>query len=825
MCPDDANYCPFCGTDFPETENRPSSSIGEGNTFTGGVHVDAAHSNSDERSSVRVGDNNTFTGGVHSEDKRTTTNSNNKTNSDNVNKTNSDNTTINNYWPQKSKSALLEEDLLRYRLKCKEFYKNGFISRDAEEQLRILQERLALRDEFVLPIKKEEQQKSRVPSKELSLGVIAGINNTKSIIEQNSSDAIRRHLRQLESWMQVYDDDSLRSWYYQLSSMLEPLQFTERFEKSAKDDYWHRYWAHIAFLLQNKEEKAFEASACLGVLQANHPEHDEVLLLLVGRLIQNEPIDNIKNEFNTGTLYCSPELQLLFDTVNELLGKKWSMLWEVIPGTLQVRRSGEHVVRAVHSFYANILFKSFVNAQIESGKKQREEEERISRAERERQEEINRQKGYLLKGFENVEDIDKACAELGIPYLTLQGWIKEDSSFNSKYNAIVLRIEEKRKEEAEKIRIAHETEARITQQKSQFIQLYGQNDCDFIKTCSDLTIGSDTVKMWRSSDKAFDDGLTIIEREHEKKLQDLFLQFYESNGCDLQKASAETGVGVDDVNSWRKSNKSFNEVLISIENEHVQAQKDAFIRCYKQNECNPQKTCSELGIYLRTVEKWRHEDGSFDEELKIIEKSYADLVHEEETRQKSQFIVAYKSNKGDMPKACTDTGIPIDTIREWRNSDMGFDKNLRIIKNQLLWKVFLSKVLPLILILSLSVFIVCRIQTSSQKTKMINHDYEKLIDAFNNSLSKVEKNDYGVAALEDAVKSLSEIKAFEQVHKDLQDPKYSTLRQEVMDRCDSLFVYYRTQATPTIEDPSLNQQDHMKYGKLRDSVKVIKSKL
>ena len=622
MCPDDAIFCRQCGEKFPETEKGSSVGISEGNTSTECGHLEADHSDSNDRDNMDAPNSYVNNSGDDNVTYVSKTNSDNveKTNSDN--KYNSDNTTINNYWPQKSKGELLEEDLLRYRLKCNELYKNGLISKEAEEQLHGLQVRLNLADELVLPIKKEIQQKSQVPSTELSLGVIDGINNTKSIIEQNSSNAIRRHLRKLESWMHVYNDDSLRSWYYQLSSMLDPVQFTERFEKSAKDEYWHRYWAHIAYMLQNKEEQAYEASACLGLLQANHPEHDEVLLLLVGRLIQNEPIESIENEFNTGALFCSQELQLLCDTVNELLHKKWSQLWDVIPGTFQVRWSGKPEVRPAHSFYANNLFKSFVNTQIEAGKKQREEEERISRGEHQRQEEINRQKGYLLKAFEKVEDIDKACADLSIPYLTFKKWQEEDDIFNSKYNAIVRHIEDKRNEEAEKIRIAQELEARVRQQKTQFLSQYKKNDCDFIGTCSELGLGSDVVQTWRGSDKAFDDGLTIIEREHEKKLQELFIQFYESNGCELQKASAETGVSVDIVNGWRKSNKSFNEVLISIENEHVQAQKDAFVKYFDDNGGEFLKTCNEIGISQDAVKGWMDTDSSFNNSIGCIKRKY-----------------------------------------------------------------------------------------------------------------------------------------------------------------------------------------------------------
>lgn len=655
---DEFEGCPNCGTDLlpfvpSESDVRPSSKAGDNIVFDLGrplensLHeptniTELGKEHLSDNHSASVGDNNTFTGGVHDDHSKTSSdnitktnsenqsNSNNTTNSHNTTTTTTYNTTINE--AQKSKSDLLEEDKLKYLLQCKKFYKNGFISKNDEEYLSSLQDQLGLADEIVIPIKQKIQQKSRTPSKKLSQTVIDGIKNTRTIIELNLSDAIWRQKKQLESWMQVYDDESLKSWYYQLSSILDPVHFTVFYEESDKDEYWNRYWAHVAFMLQNKEEQAYEASACLGILQANYPDQNELLLRLLGKLIQNESIESIKNEFNPGAIYCSKELLLLLETIDELLHKKWSRLWDIIPGTLQVRRSGEPIVRPVHSFYANTLFKSFVDTQIEVGKKQREEEERISRAERERQEEIIRQKGYLLQKFQEVEDIQKACEELGIPYLTFQNWKEEDLSFNSNYNAIVRNIEDKRNEEAERIRIAKEKEAEVTRQKSHFKFLYEQNNCDLIKTCTETGVDSDTIHCWRESDRAFGDALSFIEREYAKKLQVIFLQCYEANNCDVQKTCAEMEIGTEVVNNWRNTNNAFDEALSSIENEYIQGQKEAFAKCYKQNDCNLQKTCSELGLYSGAVEQWRHDDSSFDESLRLIEKLHAKLVRKARLR-------------------------------------------------------------------------------------------------------------------------------------------------------------------------------------------------
>ena len=524
--PEDYECCPACGADLPATDNRPSAS---------------------------VGDNNTFTGGVNSTDNRTTTNSNN------VTQTNSNNTTTYTTINEASKSSgqLLNENKLSYRLECKKLYKNGLISKEGEERLRELQAALGLADELVLPIKKEIQQKSKKPMEQLSVGVLKGIRETKTVIEQNFSAELNRKLQQLDSWMKEYEDDALKSYYFQLSSMLEPTRYTEMYEQSAKDEYWEVYWAYIAYLLQNKEKQAYDAQASLGRLQDDYPEQNEVLLTLAGRLIQNareDSINRINQDYNTRTIHCSQELKLLLDSIDELLHKDWTAEPPI-------------VIRDVHSFYVNTLFKSFVETQREIGMNRRIEIERLNRIERGKQIELQRQKDLLLGQFQEKKDIDQACNILGIPYLTFKEWQNEDSTFDSRYNEIVRRIEAERSEKAERIRLAQELEERIRQQKAQFKLSYEKNGCDFVKTCSVLGIDSDTAWAWRKTDKAFDDGLTVIEREHEKQLQELFVQFYESNGCDLQKACTSAGVSVDRVNGWRNSDRTFADRIKYIETE------------------------------------------------------------------------------------------------------------------------------------------------------------------------------------------------------------------------------------------------------------------
>lgn len=764
--PEDYECCPECGVDFQNTGNNLSGAV-----FTGGF-----------------------------------------------------NQTIFNV--PKDSLQLLEEKIQAYRIECKKLYNNGLISKEGEMSLREFQAALGLADELALPIKEEIQQQSRKPMKQLSEAVLYGIRQTKTIIEQNSSTALNRQLQQLNSWMKEYDNDALKSYYFQLSSMLEPTRYTERYEKSAKNEYWEVYWAFIAYLLQDNGKQAYDAQALSGRLQYDHPEQNEVLLSLAGRLMQNDPIEDIKRDYSVRALNCSPELQLLRDTVNDLLQRDWTI--ETI------------AIRPVYSFYVNTLFKSFVETQKERGEKKRIENIHISRIEQGRRNEINRQKSLLLQKFQEAEDIEKACHTLGIPYLTFRDWLNEDPTFNSSYNEIVRRIEAKRFEEAEKIRIAQEHEERIKQKKSQFKSKYEQNGCDFIKTCSDLGIDSNTAGMWRRIDKEFDDGLTIIEREHEKQLQELFVQFYESNGCDLQKACAAAGVSAERVNGWRKSNKEFDGVLTAIDNEHIQEIKDAFIKCYHDNECDLLKTCSEIGIDSSVYRDWLNSDRAFADRIKYTEDEINKQHREEDDRlisaQKEQFIAAYELNNCDMQKTCSDLGLSHHDIKKWRESDKVFDNKVSSIKkihDKKLWKFVLSKVIPVILVIALLAFIVCRIgnsiktkQQEELKTELVINTHKDLLSSFDIAISKVKLDDNGADALEKVASILFEIKSYEDIHKDdLTEPKYVVLRQRVLNLCDDLFAYYRGKATPLTDNPSLNEQDVIKYGGLRDRVKVLKSKI
>ena len=468
-----------------------------------------------ENSNINMGNANAISGGVHSSDDHSKKDSDNVVNSNNETHTNSHNTTNNTtiYEAEKSASEKLIENERAYRLKCKELIKDGLISKEGESLLREMQVCLNLPDELASPIREDVRQQSKTRKTQLPSIGLYDIRQTKSIIEQNTTPALQRQLVKLESWMQEYDDNTLKFMYYQMSSMLEPVRYTNRYEDGVKDEYWEVYWAYIAYLLQNREKQANEALASLGRWHVYYPEQNDRILLLVGRLMQNEPIEDIWQARNQLTAHFTSDLQLLLDAIDELLQMDWAK--ESI------------VIRPAHSFYVNTLFGLFVENQKATGLQRlkewreqerikQEEEERIRLTELERQKKIREQKTSVLQKLQEIGNVEIACQEAGIEFHTFNIWLEEDSTFASSYNEIVHRMEVRKYEEAERKRKAQVIEAETKQKKSQFKILFEQNKCDLLKTCSELGISSADYQEWRRVDSVFNDDMNYIIRKNKE---------------------------------------------------------------------------------------------------------------------------------------------------------------------------------------------------------------------------------------------------------------------------------------------------------------------
>lgn len=480
--------CPYCGGDLVSEQERSNTTIGAGSAISGGVHSSDDHSKED---------------------------SDNVVNSHNITHTNSHNTTNNTtiYEATKSEDEKLKDAEYTYRIRCKTLFRDGLISNEGENQLRELQVKLNLADELILPIKEEVRRQSKTRKTQLSLTGLSDIRQTKSIIEQNTAPALQRQLIKLESWMQEYDDNTLKLMYYQMSSMLEPIRYTNRYEDSAKDEYWEVYWAYVAYLLQNRERQANEALASLGRWHAYYPEQNDTILLLVGRLMLNEPLEDIRQARNQLSAHFTPDLQLLLAAIDELLEMDWAK--ESI------------CIRPAHSFYITTLFGHFVETQRIAGAQrlkerreqeevQRKEEEQIRQAELNLQNQIRNQKTSILQKFQETGRIEIACQEVGIGFHEFNTWLEEDRIFASSYNELVHCMEVRKYEEVEQRHKQQALELETKQKKTQFKVLFEQNKCDLLRTCSEVGISSADYQEWRRVDRVFNDEINYIVRENNK---------------------------------------------------------------------------------------------------------------------------------------------------------------------------------------------------------------------------------------------------------------------------------------------------------------------
>lgn len=349
--PDDFDGCPECCHDLTNVPVQSNINMGNANAISGDISSTDDHS-------------------VH--DSNNQANSNNASNSYNT----TNNTTINE--APKSEAEKLNENLLAYRLACKSLYDEGLISRQGEAQLRELQVKLSLADELTDPIKEEIRRQSKMRKKVLSPSGKIDVTQTKTIIELNTASALQRQLSKLEAWMQEYDDSALKLVYFQMFAMLEPLRYTNQYEDSAKDEYWQTYWAYVAYLLQDRERQANQALASLGRWHSYFPIQNDIILQIVGKLMQNEPLDIITQIRSTLSSQYTSDLQLLLDAVDELLQIDWGKEYISLSKT--------------HSFYIETLFGKFVEAQKALGAQRlKEAKDAADRARQAEQDRIHQQ--------------------------------------------------------------------------------------------------------------------------------------------------------------------------------------------------------------------------------------------------------------------------------------------------------------------------------------------------------------------------------------------------------------------------------------------------
>ena len=461
---EDFKCCPICGIDLIENQEHLNVSMGNANAISGGVHTTDNHTKTDS-------DN--------------ITNSNNETHTNSHNTTTTNNTTI--IEAAKSASEKHHDNIISYRIICKKLYNNGLISREGKSQLRELQLLYNLADELVLPIHEEISIESKKRRKQISAIANNDIRQTKSIIEQNTVSALNGQLVKLEALMQEFDVGPLKQVYYQMSSMLEPVCYTNRYECSAHDEYWEQYWAYVAYLLQNRIKQASEALASLGRWNLDYPEQNEVILQIIGKLMQNESLEDIREARKILTSNYTSDLRLILEAIDELLEKNWSVEYISIQPT--------------HSFYINTLFREFVETQKQLGinklKSLKEEKRKLKEQEdiKRHIEEIAQNEAIMAQAKADAEAKRLAAAKQEAENIS-----KARELANQQYE-IEMAAKARREEEN---RRREEAEKKIKEEKkTRFINLFESNSYNIQKTCFDVGISKEEYDTWNKTDLVF----------------------------------------------------------------------------------------------------------------------------------------------------------------------------------------------------------------------------------------------------------------------------------------------------------------------------------
>ena len=472
-------------TTLASNEQSNVQILDSGNVVAGGVNIDSLK-NKDTETSISLGTGNAVSGGIHSS---TTVND-------------SSSKVVNVYSTQvaKSPAEILIENKKLYRSRAKELFYDGFITDEGVKELEELRISLGLDADIATTIREEVKNLSIKTRTELPIAGKIKLETAQLAIAQNNQATANSIIAELEGWMKRIDSNELSQMYYQLSAILTPAKYIRELSENKSEGYWKTYWSYVAYSLQGLNAKSEAAIAELTAWDSFYPQQNQLLLMVVGAMMKNDEVA-VRLAYGQLSNGISQELTQVKNAVSELLDTNFetSLTADISTGT---------------KFYASNLFPKFMES-IEAKKKINDANKLEAAALEERKrEKIRYQKEILLHEYEMCgTTIDEACRKSGISLHSFQTWFNEDAIFADTYNSITSIIEKKKADEIVLKRKQTEQEVAEIQQKRAFAMLYKENECDMLKTCTEIGASVADCKRWRATDAAFNDEMTYIERE------------------------------------------------------------------------------------------------------------------------------------------------------------------------------------------------------------------------------------------------------------------------------------------------------------------------
>lgn len=467
-------------------------------------------------------------------------------------KTNDDHATYNisNTTKELTEAEKLRDSETTYFNECVRLIHDGFIDDDGQRQLNAMQISLGLNKDRADSIQKNVTAQSIRKRTGLNITVVNLISSAKRSIELNDRTRLLTILKELEAYRGQYDDDNLDHIYFQLKAILSPDAYVKDFT-SITTSYWETFWSYIP-LLRIDIKKATESLATLERWGYFYPSQNQSVLQTVGLLIQNRLLE-ARETFNSVVPGYSENLEPICFSIRELLDKHWDVTTDVSP-------------RA--KFYVDALFKSAYTSIMQEAKDRNADEIAAGHeAEIAAKAIQNKKDNFIIKYEEKKGSIYDALVLAGVTQLQFDEWKRVDANFKMALDAIDKRIDENRINE----------EKKISELKQTLLSYLDSKEVSLSDALMELGITQEQFSEWTLKDSIFLEKYKEIEDRQRKRNEELlqlikiqkdkFLALYKSNKCDIQKTCSELGLTPGVINEWREQDGAFNNSISYIKRE------------------------------------------------------------------------------------------------------------------------------------------------------------------------------------------------------------------------------------------------------------------
>ena len=388
-------------------------------------------------------------------------------------------------------------------MECANKCHNGFISADDLKELERYRIHIGLERHFADKILEEEKQLSVKKIVELPRNAEEVITDTKNAILLNNWDSILSAFEKLKVWREKIENDVLNQSYYQLKAIIEPEKYIDEIG-TVSDDYWGVFWSYVAYMKVAKS-KAEGVLTELTKWDTHYPIENQPLLRAVGYLMVDQEAEATR-VFETISIGFSKELEPIYDALKELIGKTWLSITDDVSPQIK--------------FYVDSLFKKTYESLKSRAKKS--DADRLAEEAKRKQQEIadrDRQSKFITELKSNGGNIELARDATGMSPEVFIAMVQKYPDFETKIQGVKSAIKALREQAQLEAERDATLKRELADKKEKFKKRFETNECDLLKTCTELGLDSGTVQQWRRDDSSFGEALEYIERLHTDLVQ------------------------------------------------------------------------------------------------------------------------------------------------------------------------------------------------------------------------------------------------------------------------------------------------------------------